>query len=241
MLRLKSLLNYKFGLLSAAVLLFFGFIAGNYWFGNIHAARPMPELVELRNHNAELELALSKSQLALEIEQSTIAEMNNTLLQQQSEVVEQQLALRFYQKVMAPGDTANGVRIEDVTLNAGISVGHYRFELLIAQLEKRKRYIRGETELLVIGSENGQPTTISLKKLLFGDQNLKFSFRFFQSFNGEFTLPINFIPEQLQVTLKMAKRRGQKTAKITELFLWQDILIIPLKPLTSTTQSTYSQ
>lgn len=235
MLRLKSLLNYKFGLISAAVLFFLGFVAGNYWFGRIHASRPAPELVQLRDENSQLKLDVAKGDLAQEIERNTIVEMNKTQLQQQSEIVEQQLALRFYQKVMAPEDTVNGIRIEEVSLEAGVSTDHYRFELLVAQLEKRKRYIRGEVQLSVVGSKQGQPKTIALNKLLMTAQDLKFSFRYFQSIKGEFTLPQKFIPEQLQVTLKMAKRRGQKSAKVTEVFPWEDIVVIPLKPLMDST------
>lgn len=241
MLRLKLFLNYKFGWITVAGLFFCGFIVGNYWFGQVHASRPMPELAQLRAQVKSQANQVSKLIVALEIEKTTISEMNNTQLRQQAEIIEQQLALRFYQKVMAPGDTANGVRIEDVTIEAGVSEGHFRFELLLAQLEKRKRYIRGEVELSVIGSSDGQPKTIRLKKLMTGAQNLKFSFRFFQSLNAEFTLPANFIPEQLQLSLKMAKRRGQKTAKITELLAWPDILVLPLKPLTNLVDPTNSQ
>ena len=185
----------------------------------------------LRAENNRLKLDVSKRDVELAIERNTLVEMNNTLLQQQSEIVEQQLALRFSQKVMAPEDTANGLRIEEVNLEAGVSADHYRFELLVAQLEKRKNYIRGEAELSVVGSEQGHLKTIALKKLLTTGHDLKFSFRYFQSIKGEFTLSLNFIPEQLQITLKMSRRRAQKAAAMTEVFPWKDIIIIPLRPL----------
>lgn len=231
MLRLKSLLNYKFGLISAAVLFFLGFLAGNYWFGQIHASRPSTEVLELRTQNRELKLDSTKIKTLLDIEQNTVIEMNNTLLQQQSELVEQQLALRFYQKVMAPEQTANGVRLEEVNIEAGVSPNYYRFEVLVAQLEKRKNYIRGEIQLLAIGSAQGQPKSINLKNFLTSEHDLKFSFRYFQSIKGEFSLPSEFIPEQLQVSLKMLRRRGQKAATVSQLYPWEDIVEVPLKPL----------
>ena len=63
------------------------------------------------------------------------------------------------------------------------------------------------------------------------DNVLKFSFRYFQSLKGEFNLPSDFTPEKLIVSLKMSKRRGQKSALIEQEFTWQKVLVIPLKPL----------
>lgn len=231
MLRLKSLLNYKFGLFTVVLVLLIGYFFNQYINNVAVTERATAAATSLQNSNKTLELAWSKSKITLAIEQQTIREMNRTLLQLQSQVIEQQLALRFYQKVMAPGDTANGVKIEQVSIEAGISAGTYRFDILIAQLEKRKRYIRGKLLLSLIGSEQGQSKTIALNPLFMEDKELKFSFRYFQSLKGEFNLPNDFTPEKLIVSLKMAKRRGQKSALIKQDFSWQQVLVIPLKPL----------
>ena len=231
MLRLKSLLSYKFGFFLVTLLLFVGYFLNQY-IKNIYSAEHSEiKIIALQSSQNKLDQALSKTKMTLVIEQQTIKEMNNTLLQLQSQVIEQQLALRFYQKVMAPGDTANGVKIEQVSVEAGISAGHYRFDILIAQLEKRKRDIRGKLFLSLVGSELGQSKTIELNPLLMHDNVLKFSFRYFQSLKGEFNLPSDFTPEKLIVSLKMSKRRGQKSALIEQEFTWQKVLVIPLKPL----------
>ena len=231
MLRLKSLLSYKFGFFLVTLLLFVGYFLNQY-IKNIYSAEHSEiKIIALQSSQNKLDQALSKTKMTLVIKQQTIKEMNNTLLQLQSQVIEQQLALRFYQKVMAPGDTANGVKIEQVSVEAGISAGHYRFDILIAQLEKRKRYIRGKLFLSLVGSELGQSKTIELNPLLMHDNVLKFSFRYFQSLKGEFNLPSDFTPEKLIVSLKMSKRRGQKSALIEQEFTWQKVLVIPLKPL----------
>ena len=231
MLRLKSLLSYKFGFFLVTLLLFVGYFLNQY-IKNIYSAEHSEiKIIALQSSQNKLDQALSKTKMTLVIEQQTIKEMNNTLLQLQSQVIEQQLALRFYQKVMAPGDTANGVKIEQVSVEAGISAGHYRFDILIAQLEKRKRYIRGKLFLSLVGSELGQSKTIELNPLLMHDNVLKFSFRYFQSLKGEINLPSDFTPEKLIVSLKMSKRRGQKSALIEQEFTWQKVLVIPLKPL----------
>jgi len=231
MLRLKFFLNYKFGPIEAALFVLSGLAAGAFWFGQVDKPDVGAQLTQLTSAHHSNKLELSKATIALEIERNTIVEMKTTLLRQQSELIEQQQALRFYQKVMAPEDTENGVRIEDVNLEAGISANHYRFEVLLAQLEKRKLYIKGEVRLAVIGSEQGQPKTIVLKKEMLSGSKLKFSFLYFQSLEAEFVLPADFIPEQLEVRLKMSKRRGQKAANSPQVYRWKEILNVPLKPI----------
>lgn len=231
MLRLKFFLNYKFGWIEAVLFVLSGLAAGVFWLGQSDKPDVVAQLAQLTSAHHSNKLELSQTSIALEIERNTIIEMNTTLLRQQAELIEQQQALRFYQKVMAPEDTENGVRIEDVNLEAGISANHYRFQVLMAQLEKRKRYIKGEVRLAVIGSEQGQPKTIVLKNQMLGSSKLTFKFLYFQSVEAEFVLPADFIPEQLEVILKMSKRRGQKAANNPQVFRWKDIISVPLKPI----------
>ncbi len=236
MLRLKSLLNYRFGYLTLFVLTLSSFIYGNYYASQQIAAVPQTELLELRSENAVMATKLAQSKIDLSIEKNTIAEMNNTQLLLQSEVIEQQLALRFYQKVMAPESTANGVNIENVLVEAGVSKGHYRFEILLAQLEKRRRYIKGSLQLVLIGSVDGKPQQLDLTALIKPTATLKVSFRFFQHINSEFMLPDNFTPEKLKVTIKMPRHRGQKSANVSKEYRWNTLLKIPLKPLLTVTE-----
>ena len=231
MLRLKYFLKAKFGLVQAILFVLSGLVAGGYWFGQADDGNALAQLSEVTAENKRNKLALSQTAISLEIERNTIVEMNATILRQQSELIEQQSALRFYQKVMAPGDTENGVKIEDVKLEAGISANHYRFQLVLAQLEKRKRYIKGEVRLAVIGSESGQPKIINLTKQIKNTSALKFSFLYFQSIEGEFVLPQGFIPEQLELRLKMSKRRGQKAANNPQVYAWDEVLVAPLNLL----------
>jgi len=241
MLRLKYFFKAQFGLVQAILFVLSGLVAGGYWFGQTDNSKALAQLSQLTADNKGNKLALSQAAISLEIERNTIVEMNATILRQQSELIEQQSALRFYQKVMAPGDTENGVQIEDIKLEAGISANHYRFQLVLAQLEKRKRYIKGEVQLAVIGSENGQPKTVNLTKQIKNASALKFSFLYFQSIESEFVLPQGFIPEQLELRLKMSKRRGQKAANNPQVYAWDEILAAPLKLLLDSAQSPISQ
>lgn len=192
---------------------------------------PDPKLAELTQRVKTMETSLAQATMALDIERKTISEMNSTLLSLQAESLEQQLALRFYQKVMAPEYTANGVHIEKVILTQGISDRHIRFEVLIAQLEKRKRYIKGHLALEILGSFDGKPQVLNVSEMVKSAKDLKVSFRFFQHVKSDFELPEGFMPERLKVTIKMPRQRGQKAANVTQEYPWNELIKLPMQPI----------
>ena len=192
---------------------------------------PDPKVAELTQRVKTMETSLAQATMALDIERKTISEMNSTLLSLQAESLEQQLALRFYQKVMAPEYTANGVHIEKVILTQGISDRHVRFEVLIAQLEKRKRYIKGNLALEILGSFDGKPQVLKVSEMVKSAKDLKVSFRFFQHVKSNFDLPEGFMPERLKVTIKMPRQRGQKAANVTQEYPWNELIKLPMQPI----------
>lgn len=231
MLSLKTLLNYRFGYLSLFIVLILGFILGNYFYSLEHASRPNPELISLRADKQSLSQELIKSDFDLNVERETINEMNDTVLRLQSELIEQQLALRFYQKIMAPELTSNGVHIEKILVEAGVSERHYRFELILAQLEKRKSHLKGKATLTLIGSQNDKPVQLDVVSLTQKKKALALSFRYFQHLKSDFILPLGFIPEKLRVEIKMPSRRGQKASNVVQEHRWNELLKVPLKPM----------
>ena len=231
MLSLKTLIRARFGyiaLMSAALL---GALIVIFTWHQQPPPLKDPRLALLEKDNKALQNSLAQTSMSLDIELKTIGEMNNTLLSLQAESLEQQLALRFYQKVMAPEYTANGVHIEKVILEAGVNPQHIRFEVLIAQLEKRKRYIKGKLSLEVVGNVDGEQHIVLIDDLVSSTKELKISFKFFQHIKSEFDLPKGFVAERLKVTVKMPRQRGQKAANVSQEYAWQQLLKSPAYPL----------
>ena len=232
MLSLNTFFKPRFGYFTLIGAMVFGALTAAYLYQQQQTSPAVnPKLAELAAQNNNLNNSLAKAIMALDIERKTITEMNSTLLTLQSESLEQQLALRFYQKVMAPEFTANGVHIEKVILEPGISPRHIRVEVLIAQLEKRKRYIKGEVLLEVIGSLNGKPEIVNVSSLIKSSKDLKLSFRFFQHIKSEFELPEYFLPEYFKVIIKMPKQRGQKSANVSQEYPWNELVKSPIAPM----------
>lgn len=236
MLSFKKILQQRYGVTALFISLILGASSVIVVWYQQPAPPPDPQISRLKAQNETLEDALARTSMALDIERKTISEMNSSLLSLQAESLEQQLALRFYQKVMAPEYTANGVHIEKVILTPGISEQHIRFEVLIAQLEKRKRYIKGNVVMEIMGSLDGKPQVLNVADMVKSSKELKLSFRFFQHVKSEFELPINFLPERLKVIIKMPRKRGQKAADVVQEYPWAELIkspLVPILPVTS--------
>lgn len=218
-------------LLLSAFMLLIGFGSGYYWPQPVTEDRSPSQLEDMAAQLQATEKQLAQRDVELQIERHAVTEMDNTIKQQQGELIEKQGEIRFYQKIMAPEITANGVVIEDLLLETGISQGHYRFELLLAQLKRRKNFAKGQASIELIGSQQQKPASFSLDMLGGNDKQQSFSFRYFQALKGEFFLPQGFEPEKIKITLKMPKRRGQKKAEMIKEFGWQEVLQQRIQPL----------
>jgi hypothetical protein len=129
--------------------------------------------------------------------------------------------LGFYEKVMAPEKQAEGVVIDNLTIYSTNSPNHYRFQLVLVQQNKKKRYAKGYVAVNIMGSLNNKPSSFDLtKNAHITRQTLSFNFQYFQMIDGEFTLPKKFSPEQIRVAAILPKSRWQKYHRLVKTYAW---------------------
>jgi len=129
--------------------------------------------------------------------------------------------LGFYEKVMAPEKQAEGVVIDNLTIYPTNSKNHYRFQLVLVQQNKKKRYAKGYVTLAALGSLNDKPTKLELIKINKKNKaKFSFNFQYFQMIEGEFSLPKNFKPEQLISAAILPKSKWQKYHKLEKTYPW---------------------
>lgn len=160
---------------------------------------------------------LNESHGALEIElqaerqaqHETIEAM--TALRKEAATLKTELS--FYQNVMAPERSVDGVLIEKVALESSAAPGHYRFQVLLTQQKKRKTFAKGSVSIRIIGSLKGKTKTLKFEDYGVDASKLAFAFRYFQELDGSVTLPEGFTPEKLEVSVKV---RGKGKSKSTQ-------------------------
>jgi hypothetical protein len=201
---------------------------GGFHWGNSHyrqqqalVAIHVTSIGNLKSENATLTKNLNV--LGVELEVAKLAQQQNFL--QTSQGIERENALRtqlaFYQQVMAPELNEQGFLIQDFIVQTALSDNSYRFELALMQQNKSKNTLKGNIEVTLIGSENGQAKQYSMAELLSGEAatSLTFAFKYFQVLKGEIQLPESFTPEKVSVRAEIFQFKRKK-GQLTSVFDW---------------------
>ena len=166
-----------------------------------------------RIHTLEVELAVEK--LASQNAQDTLKNMSFEHYQVKKE-------LAFYEKVMAPEKEADGLVIDGVKISASKSPNHYNFQIVLVQQLLKKRYAKGYIDLVIVGSLANKPTELKISDIsTISQKELSFSFKYFQVLEGSFILPIDFIPEKIQLSAILTKTKWQKYHKLNHTSAWK--------------------
>lgn len=160
----------------------------------------------------------------LEVEQNAAQQMKQELVGLKDESLQLRTELNFYQKVLAPELVADGLAIEQFDIQTTNRMNRYKFKFALVQTDTRKRNAKGYIKLNLVGIEAGQTRTFDLAKMAsLGGEDLRFSFHYFQYFEGEFELKDDFIPEDIEIKVVQPKTKWQPYKAFTEKLEWPEI------------------
>ncbi|WP_286263108.1 DUF6776 family protein [Thalassotalea atypica] len=222
----KKLGPFKSALLLFSVIglcLFIGYRLGNYYHG--YQAKTMKQqklrLDDLYLQHGETLKRIHTLEVELDVERIANLNAQNTIKELEQVHFEVKKELAFYHKIMAPEKQADGVVIDQISIQPTESEQYFQFLVVLVQQKLKKRYAKGFIEVSINGSENGRPKTIALSKISsLTKKELSFSFQYFQRLSGAFTLPKGFRPESVTVGVVLPKGKWQKYRRIEEIMPW---------------------
>lgn len=201
---------WKRNVIIVAVLFFV--IMGGYLFyqyGQSSAGHNLESLHEERDElqdvitKLEKELAGQRDQnVALkrsgEIEKQAYKEVDESLRSLQSEILELKEEVAFYRSIVAPRESAKGLRIQRFKIEQNHEAQSFTYKLVLTQVIKHNRTTKGRIELSIEGLQNGEQRVLKLKDINKSKQDkLSFRFKYFQNFEGDIVLPEGFIPSRV--------------------------------------------
>jgi hypothetical protein len=203
-----------------------------YRFGNFYHSYQQQQiqvkerqLVSLYQQEEQYLRQIHYLEVELEVEKLANQRSLNTLKTMEADHYRVKKELAFYEKVMAPEKQADGVVIDSLTITPSESSHHYRFQVVLVQKDKKKRYAKGFIEFTLVGSSAEKPKSYSISDLsTVNKSELAFNFRYFQTIDGEFTLPEQFIPEKIELAAVLPKGKWQKYSRLDERYRWQDLI-----------------
>jgi hypothetical protein len=221
--RLGAFKSALFLLALISLCLFIGYRAGNYYH-HVQVSGLAQQNQRLENLYQQQEDYVERIhilEVELTLEQLANKEAQQLLKQDAQEHFEVKKQLAFYEKIMAPEKQAGSLIVENIKIIPTLLVNHYRFQVTLLQQLLKRRYSKGDIDLIFIGTLNNQPTQLKLVDVsTITKKERSFSFQFFQVINGEFILPEGFIPENIQLLVNLPKRKGQKKASLEKTVPW---------------------
>ena len=96
-------------------------------------------------------------------------------------------------------------------------------KLVLTKRGKSSQYVKGSLDFNVKGQIGGTQKELTMKeaKQDFKDKDAKFSFRYFQVFEGELLIPEHFEPYDIELEIKPTTR---KIKNFTETISWTQAL-----------------
>ena len=153
---------------------------------------------------------LVANQSSSEIEKLAYGEVDQSLRNLQSEVLELKEEVAFYRSIVAPRESARGLRIQ--RFNVVQAAKGFRYKLVLTQVIKNSRITRGNVVMHIEGVRKGKSVKLNLTSLSAKSQKqLDFRFKYFQSFEGDLTLPKDFTPSRVHVKVSSNRVTLEKT------------------------------
>jgi hypothetical protein len=177
--------------------------------------------LESRNHR----LVQKNAQLdgSSRIERDAYKLANEELVKLQQELLTQREELAFYRGIVSPNDAALGVNLQSFEMRKKNSQNQYSYKMILTKSGKSTRKISGGADVRIRGETDGGVSELKLSDLDLenSEKVTKFSFRYFQVFEGDVVLPEGFEPFEVEIGIKPATK---KVKSFSETISWTRVL-----------------
>jgi len=177
--------------------------------------------LETRNHN----LVKKNAHLAgsSKIERDAYELANQELARLQQEMLTQKEELVFYRGIVSPKDAALGVNLQSFVVRKKNNHNLYSYKMILTKSGKSTKKIRGGAEVVIRGENGGSVSELKMTDLVLENPGkaTKFSFKYFQVFEGDIAIPEGFEPFEVEIGIKPTTK---KVESFTETISWTRVL-----------------
>ena len=183
----------------------------------------MSRIAELENRNHSLVQKNAHLEGGSKIERDAYELANQELARLQQELLAQKEELIFYQGIVSPKDTALGVNLQSFEMRKKNSQNQYSYKMILTKSGKSSKKVKGGTSVMIRGEQAGSVSEFKISDLELEKppKGTKFSFRYFQVFEGDIALPDGFVPFEVEIGIKPTTK---KVESFSETISWTRVL-----------------
>jgi len=162
------------------------------------------EIEDLRQEKALL-------QRAQQIERQAYTDLDGTIKNLQSEILELKEELAFYRGIVSPREASTGLQLQKFSLESGGSDRRLRYRVVLTQVLGNDRLASGRVQLELEGLQGSESRSLTLKDVTESSANeLSYRFKYFQKLEGDIRLPEAF--SLLRATLRILPRGNERNS-----------------------------
>lgn len=132
---------------------------------------------------------VSQSELLLQLEHAA----QDTLMKELASLQEEDMRLKedvaFYKSILSETTTSAGLKLHSFKISKGAQPNQYEYHIMLMQTGRSSKTVQGTLSLSLIGTQNGNPVTLSLNDNASAGQAISINFKYYQRVDGSFNLP----------------------------------------------------
>jgi hypothetical protein len=176
------------------------------------------EIGRLESEISSLNSQVAELEMARRLDREAYGQVERTLVDLQSRLARQGDDLAFYRSIVSPADGVQGLRIQRFAVRPGTQRNEFVIEVTLIQAMRQESSVSGLVQVVIQGMEGARPAKYSIGQLLGRrDAQLPFSFRYFQTIQEAVTLPDEFQPFEVEVSV----RSKRLAAPLRQSFPWK--------------------
>ncbi len=177
---------------------------------------------QLTDRNDELVKKNARLSADGKVDRDAYKAVNSTLINLQQEILYLKEELVFYRGIVSPSKSEYAINVQELSILNESGENAYSYKVVLTKSGRSNYSIRGEISLSVQGLLDGKAKSYPLSEISNVDKSkLKYSFRYFQIFEGAVNLPDKFYPEKVKITVKS---KTKKVKSIENTFNWAEIM-----------------
>jgi len=182
-------------------------------------ARLQAELLEKSKKVEELQQQVTNINLGAEVDRQASESVRQEVIALKDQLAKLEEDNSFYRNLMAPTGNKRGLTFGSVEIVDSEKPRVYNYKVVMQQLAINHQLLNGQLTFNVVGKLNGFDATFSLNQLSeqVTTDAIRLRFKYFQTIQGELSLPDGFEPERIEL---VAKSTGGNAVTIEKRFGW---------------------
>lgn len=207
----------RFVVYTVVVVAFVVALPASYFLGIYRADANQQELKQHLTRQSEAAAAELTRELTLlrtnaDVDRQTIEDLRQLVMTQRAQISAFERDLRVYKELLAPGGKTNpaGISVGVFTLLPQKEAGHFKYSFTVQKLSAKEGDFTGTLEFKITGQQAGKSQEIHLYQVSsqVDSPMIPLNFKYFQTLDGELTLPADFAPQNLAVAIKGSDKKN---------------------------------